>query len=110
MLIYTVKATITLILIIAAAEMAKRNTLLGGLIASIPLVSLLAIVWLYVDTRDTARIAVLSKDIFWLVLPSLVFFVCLPLLLNQGINFWFSLALSVMAMTGAYLLMLHILG
>lgn len=110
MFVYVVKTLITLVLIIAAAEIAKRNTLLGGLVASVPIVSVLAMVWLYVDTQDAEKVAMLARSILWLVLPSLSLFISLPVLLNHGINFWVSLGSSIAIMFGCYLLMLFVLG
>lgn len=96
----TVKVLATSILVVAIAEISKRSSLLGALLASLPLTSLLAIVWLYADTRDTAKVADLSLSILWLVLPSLIFFIALPLLLRRGHAFVPSLALA-MALTAA---------
>lgn len=75
-----------------------------------PLVSVLALVWLYVDTQDTARVAQLTTSIFWLVLPSLSIFISLPVFLNHGVNFWISLGASLAVMTVCYLLMLLVLN
>ena len=91
---YAAKTLISLAVILAASEIAKRSTLFGALIASLPLTSLLVIVWLYRDTGDTARIATMSLSIFWLVLASLPFFLVLPALLRQGMGFWASLGLA----------------
>lgn len=110
MFFFAIKTLITLILIVAAAEIAKRNTLLGGLVASVPIVSLLAMVWLYVDTQDVAKVAMLARSILWLVLPSLSLFISLPILLNLGMNFWVSLGSSMAIMFSCYLLMLLVLG
>ena len=110
MFYYALKTTITLILIVAAAEIAKRSTLTGGLIASVPIVSVLAMVWLYVDTQDTERVAMFAKSILWLILPSLSLFISLPILLNQGFNFWISLTSSLILMFGCYWAMLYLLG
>jgi hypothetical protein len=84
---YILKIAITTILIVAISEIAKRSSVIGALLASIPLVSVLAILWLYSDTKDVAKVSALSTSIFWLVLPSLALFVALPLLLKQGYNF-----------------------
>ena len=110
MLFYALKTIVTLILIIAAAEIAKRSSLIGGLVASVPIVSVMAMVWLYVDTQDAEKVAMLARNILWLVLPSLSLFISLPILLNQGINFWISLAGSLAVMIACYLLMLFVLG
>ena len=110
MIYYVLKTGITLVLIIAAAEIARRSTMLGALVASIPIVSVLAMIWLYVDTHDTARVASLSRDIFWLVLPSLSLFIVLPLLLQHGVNFWLSLGGALLVMFCCYLIMWYVLG
>jgi len=106
MLYYSIKLALSAIIIVAVSELAKRQPAWGGLLASLPLVSLLAIVWLYVDTRDTSQVSALSLSIFWLVLPSLAFFLALPLLLRQGLGFTASLALAALVTMGAYALML----
>ncbi len=89
---YALKVLITALVVVAVAETAKRNPLMAAIIASLPLTSLLAFVWLYIDTRDSARVAALSLDILWLVVPSLLLFALLPALLRLGWNFWTSLA------------------
>ena len=110
-MIYTIlKVAISAALIVGISEIAKRSSFLGGLLASLPLTSLLAFVWLYRDTRDTAKIAALSTSIFWLVLPSLVLFVALPLLLKQGVTFYLALATAVAVILGCYGGMVLMLG
>ncbi|MBA2125792.1 hypothetical protein DLM45_06075 [Hyphomicrobium methylovorum] len=101
----TVKVLLTALIVIAISEVAKRSTAIGGIIASLPLTSLLAIVWLYGETGDTNRIARLSLSIFWYVLPSLVLFIVLSVLLAHGMSFWPSLGLSIGATFLAYLVM-----
>ena len=108
--IYTiVKVLLSSVVLVAVSEIAKRSTFVGSLLASIPLVSLLAIVWLYIDTKDTAQIASLSTGIFWLVIPSLVFFIVLPMLLKRSLNFWLSLVISSALTVIAYFIMLYLL-
>ena len=68
---YVVKIVLTSMLVVAISETAKRSSLAGAILASLPLTSLLAFVWLYVDTGDTQKVASLATGIFWLVLPSL---------------------------------------
>ncbi|MBZ4657952.1 MAG: hypothetical protein PWQ71_1028 [Bacteroidota bacterium] len=109
-LIYTiVKVLLSSIVLVAVSEISKRSTFMGSILAFIPLVSLLAIIWLYIDTKDTAQIASLSSGIFWLVIPSLVFFIVLPVLLKRSLNFWLSLAISLALTIIAYFIMLFIL-
>lgn len=108
-MLYLLKVLLSAVLIVAAAEVSKRESLLGALIASLPIVSLLAIVWLYVDTRDTEKIAEVSTGIFWLVLPSLSLFVVLPLMLRAKHDFWVSLATAILVMFACYLLTMSLL-
>jgi len=104
-----VKLLITALLIVAISELAKRSTFLAAILTSLPLISVLAMTWLYIDTRDTERIATLAGNVFWLVLPSLVLFVSLPLLLRGGVNFPMSMTLSIGLTIAAYFLMVFVL-
>ena len=106
---YVVKVAISALLIVAIAEISKRSSLAGALLASVPLVSVLAMIWLYIDTRDSERVASLASGIFWLVLPSLALFLALPLLLRQGVNFYLSMGLSMLLTIGCYWAMLVLL-
>jgi hypothetical protein len=106
---YAVKVLLSATLIVAISEIAKRSTLLGALIASLPVVSLLAFMWLYLETGDVARISSLSIGVFWLVLPSLAFFVVLPVALRAGWPFWTSLACAVSVTVFCYGIMVMIL-
>lgn len=99
---YTLKVAVSALVIVAVAELAKRSSFWAAALASLPLTSLLAFVWLYLDSSDTAAIAQLAQSIFWLVLPSLVLFIALPLLLRAGWTFWPALGLSCLATAGAY--------
>lgn len=103
---YIIKIAVTTALIVLISEISKRSTLVGAILASVPLVSVLAMIWLYSETRDAAQVAALARSVFWLVLPSLVLFVTLPLLLARGVNFYLSLAAAVAATVGAYYLMI----
>ena len=100
---YVTKVALSAAVIVAVTELAKRSTLWGALLASLPLTSLLAFVWLYLDTGNTERVAALSTSIFWLVLPSLPLFLLLPWLLRHEWNFWPALALSSLVTVAAYL-------
>ncbi len=91
---FIIKTLMSALLIASISEVAKRNTFWGALIASLPFVSLLSLVWTYLETRDIQRVIDLSYGIFWLVIPSLAFFLCLPVLLKWGIRFWASILIS----------------
>ena len=103
MLYLIAKAVISGVLIIAASEIAKRNPTYGSLILSLPLISILAFVWLWRDTGDNERIASLAEGTFWLVLPTLPLFLVLPALLRSGVDFWLALALSSAMTIALYL-------
>jgi hypothetical protein len=67
---YTIiKIIITSLFIVSISELSKRSSLLGALLASLPLTSVLAMLWLYIDTKDTEKVADLAASIFWLVIP-----------------------------------------
>ena len=103
---YLIKIAFSSILVVLVSEVSKRSTLIGGLLASLPIVSLLAIVFLYSDTKDVSKVAELATSIFWLVLPSLVFFILFPVLLSKNIGFYLSMAVSIVATIACYYLMI----
>lgn len=109
MFYYALKVVISAFVIVSITEIAKRSGSFAALLAALPLTSLLAFVWMYFEGAEPARIAELSSQIFWLVLPSLVLFLLLPLLIKQGIGFWLSLTLSMAATATCYLAMLPVL-
>lgn len=107
---YVVKILVTTALIVLISEIAKRSSLIGAILASVPLVSVLAMIWLYVDTQDIDKVRDLASSVFWLVLPSLALFVALPILLKHGVNFYFSMTISILITIGCYSLMVYVLG
>ena len=102
MIYYAIKIVITTLLIVAVSEIAKRYSLMAGILASLPLVSILAMIWLYIDTKDIEKIIHLSKSIFWMVLPSLALFISLPILLKLRVTFYLSMLLSCFVMFVCY--------
>jgi len=107
---YLIKIAITTVLIVAISEIAKRSTFIGALLASLPIISLLALIWLYIDTKDIAKISTLAISIFWLVLPSLVLFISLPVFLKQGLHFYPSITISVGLTVCSYWLLITVLN
>lgn len=103
---YLIKLILSAAIIVIVSELAKRQPAWAGALASLPLVSLMGIMWLYVDTRSAAQVSALSMSIFWLVLPSLIFFLALPMLLKHGLGFTWSLTLAIVVMLAGYGLML----
>ena len=110
MMQYILKIISSTAILIAVAELAKRGSFWAAALASLPLTSLLAFVWLYLDTGDIEKVAALSHGIFWLILPSLVLFIVLPFLLRYGLGFWLSLSVACLATATAYYGMIKILG
>jgi len=100
-----VKALLSGLIVAAASEVARRWPGVGGMIVSLPLVSLLAFLWLWRDTGDVEKVAALAQSAFWFFLPSMPMFLALPLLLRAGWGFWPSLGLAVALTAGLYLLM-----
>jgi hypothetical protein len=96
------KAVLSGAIVAAASEVARRSSLLGAVLVSLPLTSILAMVWLYRDTRNADEVAALSWSILWVIVPSLVFFVVLPLALRGGVQFWPALLLACAATAVAY--------
>jgi len=107
---YLVKITVTAVLIVVISEIAKRSSFAGALLASIPLISVLAMLWLYIDTKDVFKVSALASSVFWLVLPSLALFVTLPVFLKQGLNFYLSMSTSILVTIGCYWLMVTVLN
>jgi hypothetical protein len=103
------KATVSGLLVLIISEVARRSPGIGGLIASLPLVSVLAIIWLWRDTSDMDRIAAHAEATFWFVLPSLPMFLAFPAMLRSGIGFWVALVLSCVLTMTLYLLTIWLL-
>lgn len=106
-----VKILLSALLIYGISEPAKRSSVLGAVTASLPLISILAMIWLWHDTHDAVRVARLSHGVFWLVLPSLVFFMLLPpLLLRWHLAFWLALGIASAATIVSYLALFAVLN
>ncbi|MES2984943.1 MAG: DUF3147 family protein [Pseudomonadota bacterium] len=99
---FLLKIVITALVVATVSELARRYSVFAALIASLPLTSILAMVWLYEDTHDVQKISALSSSIFWMVLPSLLFFLVLPLLLHHGVRFYPALLIACAIMAVGY--------
>lgn len=106
---YLVKITVTTLLVVIISEISRRSTLIGAILASVPLVSVLAMLWLYVDTGSVVKVTQLARSVFWLVLPSLALFIVLPLLLKNGVNFYVSMAASIAVTITCYWILIRFL-
>ena len=99
------KALLSGVIVATASEVARRNPGIGGLIASLPLVSVLGMIWLWRDTHDAARLAAHAEGTFWFVLPSLPMFLVMPALLRRGVEFWPALIAGCLLTMALYGLM-----
>lgn len=100
-----VKALLSGVIIALVSEIAKRSPGFAALVASLPLVSVLGMIWLWRDTGDTGRMAAHAGATFWYVLPSLPMFLLIPLLLKRGVAFYPALAAGCALTVALYLAM-----
>ncbi|KZY58412.1 hypothetical protein A3736_03445 [Erythrobacter sp. HI0063] len=107
---FLLKAALSGIIIAIVSEVARRAPGLGALIASLPLISVLGMIWLWRDTEDTARMAEHAFATFWFVLPSLPMFLAIPVMLGRGVTFWPALAIGCAMTVLLYLAMVWALG
>ena len=105
-----IKILISSGIILLVSEIAKKDNLFGSLIASIPLVSVLSMIWLYVDTNDINKVKALANGILWMIVPSMSLFIVLPILINYGIQFYLSLTISILVTMACYLLTISLMN
>lgn len=110
MLSYVIKILLTALIVVAAAEVGKRNALLGAVIGSLPIVTILAASWLWKETGNAAHVASYLDATVWLVLASLPLFVITPALLRAGWAFWPALGLGAVTSAGTYALTIFVLN
>ncbi len=109
MMYYIIKVAFSAGLIVLISEVAKRTPVAATLLASIPFISVLAMTWLYIETKDISRISEFSSGIFWLTIPSLALFSSLPVLLKMNVNFYVAMGLAIALTVVCYLIMLLLL-
>ncbi|MFL3057965.1 MAG: DUF3147 family protein [Candidatus Neomarinimicrobiota bacterium] len=95
------KILISALIIFVASEIGKRDSLLGAIIVSLPMISLITISWIYFETKDVDRIIAFSHGVFAMIMPSLSFFITLPYFLKK-INFIPSMFISISIMVVLY--------
>jgi len=105
MLYLIIKAGISGAIVAAVSEIARRHPGWGGLLASLPLTSMLAMIWLYRDSSDAERVAQLSVSTIWFFIPSVPLFIVLPVMIRSGMGFWASMAIVVAGTLALYALM-----
>lgn len=109
MLYFSIKVILSALLIALISEMSKKSSFIGAILASVPLISVMALIWLYVETKNIQKVIGLSYSVFWLVLPSLVLFVSLPVFLKLKVPFGIALPISIVIMVLCYFLMVFVL-
>jgi hypothetical protein len=92
----------------AVSEIARRSPGMGALVVSLPLVSILGMVWLWRDTHDPQRLAAHAGATFWYVLPSLPMFLLIPILIRRGAGFWPALGAGCLLTVALYALMVAV--
>jgi hypothetical protein len=107
---YLLKLFISAATIVIVSELGKRVSWLSALVASLPLTSILALTWLYIDTGSLEKVVALSQGIFLAVLPSLTFFIVLPIALKWTQSFGLSMGISVLVMFVGYLVYVAVLN
>lgn len=103
-----VKTLLSAAIIATISEIAKRSPAFAALIASLPLVSVLGMLWIYGETNDVPRIAAHAEATFWFVLPSLPMFLALPAMLRNGIGFYLALAINCALTAALYFAMVKV--
>jgi hypothetical protein len=110
MIYYIVKILVSALLITGISEISKRSTFWGGVLASVPFISVIAFIWIYTETKSVEKISQLSTSVFWLVIPSLSMFLILPYLLKLKVDFYLALLVSITVMILCYYAMIFILA
>ena len=104
-----IKTLLTAVIIVAVSEIAKKYTWAAAVFVSIPLTSLLAFIWLYLDTRDIQRVIDLSLSTIVMTIPSIIFFITLPIMLKLKQNFTFSIFIAVISTSLAYIIFIAVI-
>lgn len=100
---FVIRALLSGIIVALVALIARRNPGFGALIASLPLISILGMIWLWRDTGDAENMARHAEATFWYVLPSLPMFLLIPLMLRRGVDFWIALGAGCLVTVLLYL-------
>lgn len=104
-----IKLLITALLIVLISEISKRSSLAGAILAAMPLVSILAMTWMYIDTKETTAAVAFSQNIVWLIVPSMTLFIVFPLMIKKGFGFFSSMGVAIVLTVCAYYGVLFVL-
>ncbi len=104
------KALVSGAIIAAVSELAKRNNLVASIVHSLPMMSLLAFIWLYLETKDSELIGRHAFGTFWFVLPTLPMFLAMPWLIRKLDGFWPALGTGILGTIALYWLTMKLLA
>lgn len=102
MWLFVLKAVVSGLIVAAVSTIARRYPGWGGLVASLPLVSVMAMLWLYGETREPEKVAALAMSTFWFFLPSMPLFLIIPAMLRSGWSFGATMAVAVVVTLALY--------
>lgn len=102
---FFIRAALSGIIVAIIALVSRRYPGLGGLIASLPLISVLGMVWLWHDTGDREAVATYLQSAFWYFIPTIPMFIFMPMMLRHGISFWLTLTVGIVVTLLLYLAM-----
>ena len=103
------KIGLTALIIFAVVQVSERSTLLAAVLASIPIVSVLAMMWMNHEGQSTEEISLFAKEIVWLLIPSLLMFIVMPLLIDRGWEFYPALGGGLATTIVGYFIMIHVM-
>ena len=107
---YIIKIAITALIIVIISEVSKRLPLLGSLIASLPLISVLGMIWIFQETKDTQKLITHAEGTFWYVLPSLPMFLLMPWMMRKGVSFYWSITAGILLTVILYVVMTKLMA
>lgn len=99
---FALKTLLTALIVAAVSELSRRFTLISAMLIALPLTSILAFCWIYYESKDTQKIIEMSYSVFWLVIPSLLFFLLLPALLKMDVKFISAMFISCAGLAALY--------
>ena len=109
-MLYFVKVCIAALVIVTVGEVSKRSSMLAALLLALPIVSITAFIWIYVESKDKLKIADISQETFWYVIPTLPMFLLFSWLLRNHYNFYLSLFLCCVLTAGLFAITQYILA
>lgn len=109
-MVYLLKTLLAAIIIVSATEIAKRNSAMAAILLALPLVSIIAFSWMWVEGQTGQKIADVAASTFWYVIPTLPMFLALAYLLRNGFNFFLALIICIVMTVGLFYLTQYFLG